>query len=218
MTNRYTEHKGILAWFAANHVAANLLMLLIVVAGVISAVTIKKAIMPQFDTNMIQISVPYLGAAPEEVEEGVIFRIEEAVQGLNGIKHINSTAREGLAQVNLEAETGFDINEVMDQVKTRVDAISTFPEQTERPMIEKQEFQVQVTWISVYGNMELQVLKDITHQIRDELMALPSVSTVDIVGDRDYEIAIEVSENTLRKYGLTMGEVATAIRTASHDA
>jgi multidrug efflux pump subunit AcrB len=217
MTNRYTDHKGILAWFAANHVAANLLMLLIVVAGVISAVTIKKAIMPQFDTNMIQISVPYLGAAPEEVEEGVIFRIEEAVQGLNGIKHINSTAREGLAQVNLEAETGFDINEVMDQVKTRVDAISTFPEQTERPMIEKQEFQVQVTWISVYGNMELQVLKDITHQIRDELMALPSVSTVDIVGDRDYEIAIEVSENTLRKYGLTMGEVATAIRTASLD-
>ena len=217
MTSPRNEHRGILAWFAANHVAANLLMLLIMVAGVISAVTIKKAIMPQFETNMIRIRVPYLGAAPEEVEEGVILRIEEAVQGLNGIKHVNSTAREGFAEVTLEVETGFDINEVMDQVKTRVDGISTFPEQTERPMIEKQEFQVQVTWISVYGNMGLKVLKEITHQIRDELMALPSVSAVDIVGDRDYEISVEVSENTLREYGLTMGEVAAAIRAASLD-
>lgn len=217
MTEGLTNNRGILAWFAANHVAANLLMLLIVVGGVVSVVNIKKAIMPQFETNMIQIRVPYLGAAPEEVEEGVILRIEEAIQGLNGIKHINSTAREGLAQVNVEVETGFDINEVMDQVKTRVDAISTFPEQTERPIIEKQEFQVQVTWISIYGNMDLKVLKEISHQIRDELMALPSLSAVDIVGDRDYEIAIEVSENTLRKYGLTMGVVAAAIRSASLD-
>ena len=217
MTSPRNDHGGILAWFAANHVAANLLMLLIVVAGVISAVTIKKAIMPQFETNMIRIRVPYLGAAPEEVEEGVILRIEEAIQGLNGIKHINSTAREGMADVTLEVETGFDIDEVMDQVKTRVDAISTFPEQTERPMIEKQEFQVEVTWISIYGNMDLRALKEISHQIRDELMALPSVSAVDIIGDRDYEISIELSENTLREYGLTMGEVAAAIRAASLD-
>ena len=217
MTVQQKDSKGILAWFAGNHVAANLLMLLIVVAGAISAVNIKKAIMPQFETNTIQIRVPYLGAAPEEVEEGVILRIEEAVQGLNGIKHVNSTAREGLADVNIEVETGFDINEVLDQVKTRVDAISTFPEQTERPVIEKMEFQVQVTWLSVYGNMDLKVLKEITHQIRDELMALPSISAVDIIGDRNYEIAIEVSEDTLRKYGLTMGEVAAAIRSASLD-
>ena len=217
MTKKHTDIRGILAWFAANPVAANLMMLLIIVAGTISAVSIKKAIMPQFETNTIRIRVPYLGAAPEEVEEGVILRIEEALQGLNGIKHINSTAREGMAQVDVEVETGFDINEVLDQVKSRVDAISTFPEQTERPIVEKQEFQVQVTWISVYGNMGFKVLKEITHQIRDEMMALPSVSAVDIVGDRDYEIAIELSENTLREYGLTMGEVAAAIRSASLD-
>ena len=217
MNKRHTEITGIIAWFASNHVAANLLMLLIIVGGVVSAVNIKKAIMPQFETNMIQIRVPYLGAAPEEVEEGVVLRIEEAVQGLNGIKQLSSTAREGIAQVNLEIETGFDLNEVLDQVKGRVDAISTFPEQTERPIIEKQEFQVQVTWISVYGDMELRVLKEISHQIRDELTALPSVSAVQIVGDREYEIAIEVSEDTLREYRLTLGEVASAVRLASLD-
>ena len=217
MNKPHTEIKGIIAWFAANPVAANLLMMIIIVAGIISAFTIKKAIMPQFETNMIQIRVPYLGATPEEVEEAVVLRIEEAVQDLNGIKHINSTAREGFAQVNLEVEQGVDLNEVLEQVKGRVDGISTFPEQTERPIVEKLEFQVEVTWISLYGDMELQVLKEISHQVRDELMALPAVSRIDIVGDREYEIAIEVSENTLRKYGLTMAEVATAVRLASLD-
>ena len=217
MNKPHTEIKGVIAWFAANPVAANLLMMIIIVAGIISAFTIKKAIMPQFETNMIQVMVPYLGATPEEVEEAVVLRVEEAVQDLNGIKHMNSTAREGFAQINLEVEQGVDLNEVLEQVKGRVDGISTFPEQTERPIVEKMEFQVEVTWISLYGDMELQVLKEISHQVRDELMALPDVSRIDIIGDREYEIAIEVSENTLRKFGLTMAEVATAVRLASLD-
>ena len=217
MHKRHTDIKGAIAWFASNPVAANLMMLLIIVAGLISAVTIKKAIMPQFDANMIQIRIPYLGATPEDVEEGVVLRVEEAVQDVNGIKHINSTAMEGMAQIRLEVEQGYDINEVLDQVKTRVDGISTFPEQTERPIIEKQEPQFEVTWISVYGDMDFKSLKEITGKIRDELMALPAVNSVSLIGDRDYEIAIEVSENTLRKYGLTMGEVAAAVRAASLD-
>ena len=217
LQKRNTEIPGIIAWFASNHVAANLLMLLIIVAGIISAFTIRKAIMPEFSADLIQITVPYLGAAPEEVEEGVVLRLEEAVQDLDGIKQISSTAREGSAQVRLEIEQDFDLNEVMDQVKLRIDAISTFPEQTERPVIQKMEPQVQVTWISVYGDMDLRVLKNITHDIRDELTALPSVSAVDIIGDRAYEIAIEVSEETLREYGLTLGEVAAAVRLASLD-
>ena len=102
LNKEYTDIKGIIAWFASNHVAANLMMLFIIAAGVISAFSIKKAIMPQFEANMVQVRVPYLGAAPEEVEEGVVLRIEEAVQDLDGIKQINSTAREGFAQVNLE--------------------------------------------------------------------------------------------------------------------
>jgi multidrug efflux pump subunit AcrB len=217
MNKKTTEISGIIAWFAANPVAANLLMMLIIVAGAISAFTIKKAIMPQFETNMIQIRVPYLGATPEEVEEAVVLRVEEAVQDLNGIKHINSTAREGFAQVNLEIETGYDLNEVLEQVKGRVDGISTFPEQTERPIVEKMEFQVEVTWISLYGDMDMQALKEISHQVRDELTSLPAVSRIDIIGDREYEIAIEVSENTLRKYGLTLAQVAAAVRMGSLD-
>jgi multidrug efflux pump subunit AcrB len=217
LNKKITELNGIIAWFASNHVAANLLMLLIIVCGVMSAINIKKAIMPQFESNMVQIMVPYLGAAPEEVEEGVILRVEEAVQDIRGIKQINSVAREGFAQVRLEVEPGYDLNEILDQVKGRVDAISTFPEQTERPTIEKQEFQFNVMWISVYGDMDARVHKEIAGEIRDELLALPSVSAVALVGDRDYEIAIEVSEDTLREYGLTMSEVAAAVRVASLD-
>ena len=211
------KQTGIIAWFAANPVAANLLVLLIVFCGGISVFTIKKSIMPQFESNMVRVGVPFLGATPEEVEEGVILRVEEAVQDLNGVKKITSVAREGYGQVMIEVQTGYDLNEVLDLVKSRVDGISTFPEQTERPIVEKQEFQFEVMWISVYGDVGPVALKEITGEVRDELLALPSVTAVNVIGDRDYEISIEVSEDTLREYGLTMSEIAAAIRVGSMD-
>lgn len=211
------KQTGVIAWFAANPVAANLLVLLIVFCGGVSVFTIRKSIMPQFETNMVQVAVPFLGATPEEVEEGVILRVEEAVQDLNGVKKINSVAREGYGQVMIEVETGYDINEVLDQVKSRVDSISTFPQETERPIVQKQEFQFEVMWISVYGDIDPVTLKEITGEVRDELLALPSVTAINVVGDRDYEISIEVSENTLREFGLTMSEIAAAIRAGSLD-
>jgi multidrug efflux pump subunit AcrB len=183
----------------------------------ISAFTIQKEVFPNFESNTIRVSVPYLGAAPEEVEEGVVLRVEEAVQDIKGIKKIASTAFEGLGYVNLEIETEYDLSDVLDEVKGRVDAISTFPEQTEKPIIEKLEFERDVIWISVYGDMDPRARKNIANEIRDELLAIKDISVVNILGDRDYEIAIEVSEETLRKYGLTMDEVASAIRASSMD-
>ena len=212
-----TDEKGIIAWFAANHVAANLLMLFIIVAGLISAFTIRKETQPEFELNWVQVEVPYLGAAPQEVEEGVVIKVEEAVQDIKGIKRIRSRAREGFGSVTIEANIDADINEVLNEVKTRVDAISTFPALTEKPVIYKQEVENPVMMIAIHGDMDDFARKAIANEVRDELMQLPQVNKVIYFGDRAYEISIEVSEHTLRKYGLTMSEISQAVKNSSVD-
>ena len=120
--------KGAVNWFARNAVAANLLMVLIVAGGLFTAFTVKREVMPEFSLDMITVQVPYRGAAPEEVEEGVCIRVEEAIQGLDGIKEVTSTANEGSGLITIELEAGADVRKVLDDVKSRVDAIETFPE------------------------------------------------------------------------------------------
>ena len=212
-----TNQKGIIAWFAKNHVAANLLMVLILAFGIVSSVTIRKQTTPDFELNWIQIRVPYLGAAPQEVEEGVIIKIEEAIQDIPGIVEINSRAFEGVGNVTAEVATGEDINEILTEVKTKVDAISTFPALTEKPVIYKQEVPVHVVFLTITGQLDEYSRKEIGLEIRDELMRIPSVNQVQILGDRDYEISIEVTEQVLRQYGLTMSEISQAVRNSSVD-
>jgi len=212
-----TSQKGLIAWFAKNHVAANLLMFLILAFGIVSAVTIRKQTTPDFELNMIQVRVPYLGAAPQEVEEGVVIKIEEAIQDIPGIVEINSRAVEGSGNVTIEVATGEDINEILNEVKTKVDAISTFPGLTEKPVIYKQEVPIHVVFLTVTGDLNEYARKEIGLEFRDELMRIPSVNQVQILGDRDYEISIEVSEQVLRQYGLTMSEISQAIRESSVD-
>ena len=212
-----TQQKGIIAWFASNHVAANLLMLLILAFGIVSSISIRKQTTPDFELQTVQVSVPYLGAAPQEVEEGVVIKIEEAIQDVDGIVEINSTAREGMGTVVAEVATGEDINEVLNEIKTRVDAISTFPGLTEKPVIAKQEVPIHVVFVALHGDMDEYARKAMAQQVRDELMALPMVNQVQFLGDRDYEISVQVSEHTLRQYGLTMSEVSQAIRDSSVD-
>ena len=205
-----TSEKGIIAWFASNHVAANLMMWFIIVAGLISVVTIRKQTTPEIDLNLIQVQVPYLGAAPQEVEEGVVIKIEEAIQDIPGIVEINSRAFEGSGNVTIEVATGEDINEILTEVKTRVDAISTFPGLTEKPIIYKQEVPIHVVFLTVTGDLNEYARKEIGLEIRDELMRIPSVNQVQILGDRDYEISIEVSEHVLRQYGGVTAAIALA--------
>ena len=212
-----TSEKGVIAWFAANHVAANLLMLFIIVAGIISAFAIRKETQPEFELNMIQVQVPYLGAAPQEVEEGVVVKVEEAVQDVKGVKNIRSQAREGMGFVTVETNIDADINEVLNEVKTRVDAISTFPALTEKPVIYKQEVERPVLMIAIHGEMDAFTRKAIAQEVRDELMQLQEVNKVHYFGDRPFEISIEVSEQTLRKYGLTMSEISQAVKNSSVD-
>ena len=209
--------KGLVAWFAQNGVVANLVMVVIVVVGLMTIPTLKKEVFPEFSIGMISVSVSYRGAAPEEVEEAVCVRVEEAVQGLDGIKKISSTASEGIGTVILEVETGYNDREVLDDVKARVDAISTFPEETEKPVIQTANTRFQVINVSVSGETDELTLKRLGEQVRDELSLLPEISQVELRNARPYEISIEVSEEALRRYRLTFDDVARAVRRTSID-
>ena len=212
-----TQEKGIIAWFAANSVAANLLMILIIVGGLITVGTIRKETNPALELNTIQVRVAYLGAAPQEVEEGVVLKIEDAIQNLVGIKKIRSSANEGSGNVTIEVFPDTDIDLLLADVKTRVDAISTFPELTEKPVIYKQEINNPVVMIALYGDLDQFGRKSLGNEIRDDLLRMPEVNNVIFYGDRPYEIAIEVSEQTLRQYGLTMSEISQAIKNSAVD-
>ena len=207
----------VIAWFAENTVVANLLMALIVAAGILTIPTITKEVFPEFSMDMITISVRYLGAAPEEVEEGVSVRIEEAIQDLEGIKQITSTSAEGVGAVVVELEEGEDARELLNDIKARVDAIDTFPEETEKAVIAEVVNRRQVIDIAVSGNIDELTLKVLGQRVRDELSAIDGITQVELVSARPYEVAIEVSEEALQRHNLTFNAVANAIRRSSLD-
>jgi multidrug efflux pump subunit AcrB len=204
-------------WFAANHVVANLLMAVIIAAGILTIPAITKEVFPEFDLDIITVSVRYLGAAPEEVEEGVCIKVEEAIQDLEGIKRLESTASEGVGTVMVELEPGTDSRELLNDIKARVDAIETFPEETEKPVISELTNRRQVIDLAVHGHVDEASLKALGDRVRDELTAVKGISQVDLVSARPYEISIEVSENALRRHGLTFSYVANAVRRSSLD-
>ncbi|MFU8831611.1 MAG: efflux RND transporter permease subunit, partial [Wenzhouxiangella sp.] len=208
---------NIIAWFAHNSVAANLLMVCLLLGGVFTAITITKEIQPRIETNFVTVNVPYRGGTPRDVEQGVLLKIEEAIQDLEGIREITATAREGAGTVTVEVESGFDVLEVLDNIKSRVDSIATFPAETERPIYQRNVWTQEVIWVSIFGDVNERTLKEAARQIRDDITALPSVTRAELVGERAYEIGIEVREETLRSYGLTLAEVAQAIRRSSLD-
>jgi len=206
-----------IAWFVHNPVAANLLMLFILVGGGITVFSLRHEVFPEFSTDRITVSVPYLGAAPEEVEEAVCVRIEEQIQGINGIKKIESQSSEGNGTVTIELLEGADVRTVMDEVKARVDAIETFPEEIESPVIQEVLMRRQVINIAVSGRIDERILKELGETIRDEISALPDITQVELTSSRPYEVSIEVSEEALRRYGLRFEDVASAVRLSSLD-
>lgn len=215
--NQHGWYGNIIAWFAHNSVAANLLMLSLIAGGLYTASTITKEVQPRIETNYVTVSVPYRSATPRDVEQGVLIKIEEAIQDLEGIREIISTAREGSGTVTVEIEADFDISEALDNIKNRVDGISTFPAETEQPSFQRNTWTREVIWVSVFGDVPERTLKEVGRQIRDEIIALPSVTQANMVGDRPYEIGLEVREETLRAYNLTLNEVASAVRRSSID-
>lgn len=208
---------AVISWFANNHVAANLLMGLIVLAGLAAIPRMPQKLFPDIEINVITVTVPYLGAAPEEVEQGVCIRIEEELEGIEGIKEIRSTANEGICIVQVELFEDADTSRPLNDIKNRVDAIDTFPEETEKPIITLITRQRTVMDIAITGPTDERTLKVLGQQVRDDIAALPNVTQVALSNTRPYEISIEVSEESLRRNGLSFSQVAQAIRAGSLD-
>ena len=209
--------KGAIAWFAHNHVAANLLLGLIVLSGLVAVVSMPQKSFPDIDIPIISITVPYLGAAPEEVEQGVCIRIEEELEGVEGVKQIRSNANEGSCTLSVELFDDTDTGKALDDVKNRVDAIDTFPVETEKPIVNLVSAVRAVLDIAVTGPTDERTLKIIGQQVRDDMAKLPGITQVELRNTRDYEISIEVSESSLRRNGLSFDDVAEAVRTRSLD-
>jgi multidrug efflux pump subunit AcrB len=206
-----------IAWFAENHVSANLLMALILVGGLFTLPGIKQEVFPELDLPAIVISVAYPGASPSEVEEAICVRIEEELQGLQGIKRLHSTATENQGSVAVELLAGEDIRRRMDEIRARVDAIDTFPEEAEQPAIKQIDIRFQVVNVAVHGNVDEWTLTRLGQRARDEIAALPGITNVELVATRPYEISIEVPENALRRHGLAFDDIARAVRRSSLD-
>ena len=208
---------GMISWFARNGVAANLLLAVILAGGVFVLTDLKREVFPEFSLDVITVSADFRGAAPEEVEEAVCLRVEEAMQGIDGIKKITCMANEGRATITLEILAGYDVRKALEDVKMNTDAIDTFPEEVEKPIIQEISSGIQVINLAVAGEADITTLKRLGEQVRDELTLLPEISRAELLNAPPYEISIEVSEEALRRWGLTFDVVANAVRQFSVD-
>lgn len=209
--------RGIIAWFVDNSVAANLLMFILVVGGFGALSVTYLEEFPNIEADLVRVSVPYLGASPEEVERSVCVRIEEAVEAVQGIDRMTSVANEGVCTVNIEVLDEFDSGEVANNVKSQVDGINTLPVETEKPIVSKFETRGGVMQIVLSGAADERTLKELGQDLRDRISDLPAISQVDLAYIRPYEISVEVSEDSLRRHGLSLAEVGEAIRRTSVD-
>lgn len=208
---------GIIAWFAQNKIAANLITLFVLIAGFISLQDTRKEILPNISLDIITISIPYPGASPEDVEKSVLNRIESAVYDLEGVKSLSTKAVEHLGIVTIEVDYGYDTKYLLNEIKARVDGIGTFPKDVERPIIKEISVRNLVAYLMVSGPADEATLNQLAQQIKQDLTALPNITQVEFAAARPYEIAIEVSESSLQRYGLSFFEVANAIRQSSMD-
>ena len=208
-----------ISWFARNGVAANLMMLAIMGAGLwtLWQDKIPLEVFQDMPSRYISVNVPYPASSPEETEETIVLKIEEAIQQIGGIKHVNSTASSGGGTVFIEVNEDDDPRRVMEDVKIRVDAIPNFPALAEKPVIQLDDAFHSVITVILSADMSEKDLKRLGEQTRDELSSLPGISHADITGVRNEEIAIEIPEDTLRKHGLTLESIGSAIRQTAID-
>ena len=211
------ESRGPIAYMARNGVAANLLMLFILLGGLFALRGLVQEVFPEISMDRVSISVAYPGATPDEIEESIILKIEERIEGVDGLKQIRSTAAEGRGSVVAELNPGEDAARALDDIKARIDRIQTFPAGAERPEVTEVTNRQSVIRLVVFGDVSERTLKEIAYRTEDALSALPEVSYVETTGVREYEISIEVPLRRLRALGLTLGDIANAVRGGSLD-
>jgi len=227
-------------WFSKNHVTANFIMLLVLLAGFTTWFKLRKEVFPNIALDAVLIQVPFPNATPEEVEDGIILPVEDAIADVDGIKRVTATAMESMGAVTVEVENGYDVREVMSDLKTKVDAITNFPEKAEKVTLEEARLDMQVMSVAVSANVDEKTLREIGGIVRDGLLdykpsepvgglaggkekmmrmlrGTPKITKAALTAVRPYEISIEVSEDTLRRFGLTLQQVANAVRRTSLD-
>ncbi|PLX46475.1 MAG: AcrB/AcrD/AcrF family protein [Desulfobulbaceae bacterium] len=212
---KLADKRGPISWMAGRSVTANLLMLVLLIGGLVMGQNISKDVFPDFALDLVSISLIYPGASPEEVERGTILAVEEAIQDIEGIKEITSTAREGSGTVTVEIIEGEDVSEIAQEIKNAVDRISSFPDDAEDPRVTVPSRKRYVVSLALYGDQPEAVLREMAEMVRDRLLMDPEISQVELSGIREYEISIEIPQNVLRTYGLTLNEVAAIVRRAS---
>ena len=202
----------IIRWFVKNKVVANLLMMLIIITGATTIPMLKMEVFPEIDLNIINVSTVYPGATPSDIEEAICIKIEERLQGLEGVKRITSTSSENVGSVRIELLQGENINDMLDRVKAEVDAIDSFPENVEKPICRKIVGSNPVISVAVHGDLDDNILNKLTEDIKDEIDALPEITFSTIVADLETEIAIDIDEASLRKYDLSFQQIAQSIQ------
>lgn len=209
------ERRGAIAWMVHNRVSPNILMLTLLLGGLFFTTQVRQEVFPEFDLDIATITVPYPGASPEEVERGLILAIEEAVRGLDGVEEVVSVAAEGLATVNVEIMTSADDQKVFEEIRQAIDRITTFPDDAEEPVASLVSRRREVVTLQLFGDANENVLRELAEQVRDRLLQDPDITQVDLLGAREYEIHVEVDRETLRRYGLTLSEIARRIETTA---
>ena len=213
----HKEESGPIAYMAGNSVAANLLMLAIIAAGLVSLTGLEREAWPEVRLYHIEVSMAYPGATPEELEESIIAKIEDQVSGLDDVKAVKSVAAPGMASVRIQMDSRTDMAEALDDIESAVNRIQSFPAGAERPQFREMTTRQSIMRLIVYGDVPERSLKELAYQIEDDLAALPSVSQVEVSGVRKYEISIEVPLHRLRALGLTLPDIANTIRRSSLD-
>lgn len=209
--------KGPIAWMARNSIASNLLMILLLVGGVWTAAVMQKEVFPEFQLDIVEVNVGYPGAAPSEVEQGILRPIEEAVRGVEGIREITSEAREGRGEARIELVAGQDRMKAFQDIDQAISRIRTFPDQIEQPEVRLETRQREVMRISLYGPIDVWALRQLAEQLRDQFQSHPSITQVELSRAPEYVTHVEIPRERLREYGLTLPDVANRIRVSSQD-
>lgn len=211
------NQKNILAWMAGNPVAANLLMLILIIGGLVTASMITQEVFPEYDLDIVDVSVHYPGASPEEVEKGIILALEEEIRSLDDVERVTAVAEEGRARITVELLSGANANKTLQDIKNGIDRVTSLPDDVERPLISLQTRKREVVRLALYGDIDEWSLFNMADTIREELIDLPEITQVELRGIRQPELSIEVPQKTLRSFGLTLGEIAETVKKRAID-
>lgn len=209
------ERRGPISWMTRNPVASNIIMLVLVIGGLVQVFNVKQEFLPNAELDIVTVSVPYPGASPEEVEQSIVLAVEEAVRGIDGVEEVSASAREGSGSVTIEVRPGYDLGRMSQDVQSEVDRITTFPEDAEEPTISVRSLRRQVLSVIVSADTADTILREVTEQVRERLIVSPGITQVEMSNVRSYEIAIEIPQDTLRSYNLTLSNVADILARAS---